>query len=56
MTNNYSFSANFLSIYHTPALWDMSYDKLAIDFKVIRSLIPIQNSIIGEMPYSKKGT
>jgi hypothetical protein len=35
MTNNALFSAICLSIYHTPAIGDSSYDTLGFEFKVI---------------------
>ncbi|MEH7306082.1 hypothetical protein, partial [Neobacillus drentensis] len=54
MTNHALFSANYLSIYHTPALGDTSYDTLAFEFKVIQSLLPYRTVLLGEIPFSKK--
>jgi hypothetical protein len=56
MTNNDLFSANCLSIYHTPALGDTSYDTLAFEFKVIQSLLQYRKVLLGEMLFFKKGT
>jgi hypothetical protein len=54
MSNNDLFSANCLRIYHTPALGDTSYDTLAFEFKVSKSLLPYRTVLLGEMLFSKK--
>jgi hypothetical protein len=54
MTNNALFSAICLSIYHTPAIGDSSYDTLGFEFKVIQSLLPYRTVLLGERLFSKK--
>jgi hypothetical protein len=56
VTNNDLFSASCLSIYHTPALGDTSYDTLAFKFKVIQSQPSYRTVLLGEMLFFKIGT